>query len=365
MKRVLYLLVMALLYNTVCLLGMKVGGEIVYYVNKGYANRDSFLTSLHYREYPYQFLDQACDRDDEEAVKILLQRNDIDLDAPLAGFEPALVCAARRNNTGIMQLLLDAGADPNIQSDGESCLHHACHTKSFAAVDLLLQQDTIEPNVRNYAAYVPLLVVAKYVKSLDLLNALLNSNKVDWKRKDRYNQSFFYVAFTNDVFSDVQQLDFWRDLNKKAQQRFLQDQLHDVSTHLKDSDYYIHHLFRFLSFCAENGADFMKKNAEGKTPFAAVHEEYLRIEQGLNENSPKRLLKEDICYTMLFFTPIISDAPLSVAKNIITFLFTNKEIEEETKHAFFNKCNHAQKQALMDEIAWVLGITETLYGPCH
>lgn len=109
---------------------------------------------------------------------------------PNAGQGHALSEAARgclsRDNTDVIRMLLDAGADPRIHDDyGYTALHRAAGLCGPPAVRLLLQRGA-DPNIRDGNGYTPLISAAGSgsVESVALLIAAgadVNARDVDGK----------------------------------------------------------------------------------------------------------------------------------------------------------------------------------------
>ena len=88
----------------------------------------------------------------KQILRITKQANDVD---PEKGFTPLLI-AATNGHVGLVKLLLEYGADPNMRNfDGVTALHNAIFEEQVDIVKLLLQHDA-DPNIRDRVGNTPM-----------------------------------------------------------------------------------------------------------------------------------------------------------------------------------------------------------------
>ena len=82
------------------------------------------------------------------------------LDSKIAGGTTGLIIASGKGYSEVVQLLLEDGADPNIQNkDGESSLHRACHGGHVDIIRMLLDYGA-DCNILDTEQNTPLHLVA-------------------------------------------------------------------------------------------------------------------------------------------------------------------------------------------------------------
>ena len=124
----------------------------------------------------------AIRADNDEAIPLLLAAKDIDVDQPNALGETALMLAALKKNTELVNKLLEAGAIVD-RSSGWSPLHYAAAAGSAELVDLFLSKGA-DPNVRSKAGVTPLFMAAR-IANRRCIERLLKAGA----RKDLCNDS--------------------------------------------------------------------------------------------------------------------------------------------------------------------------------
>lgn len=88
----------------------------------------------------------------KQILRITKQANDVD---PEKGFTPLLI-AATNGHIGLVKLLLEYGATPNMRNfDGVRALHNAIFGEQVDIVKLLLQHDA-DPNIRDRVGNTPM-----------------------------------------------------------------------------------------------------------------------------------------------------------------------------------------------------------------
>lgn len=117
----------------------------------------------------------AVEAGQAEALRLLLQAG-ADPDAGYSNVLSApLIEAARRGNTNCMQLLLEYGADINIEVSGQTPLSAACRARAAEAVALLIRCGAdVDYNCTAAPEFAPL-VQAAYAGSLDCVELLLQA----------------------------------------------------------------------------------------------------------------------------------------------------------------------------------------------
>lgn len=92
----------------------------------------------------------AVERGDVAEVESLLGRSNLDVNTQGPVGKTLLHEAIRLKHLAIVQILLDNGADPNIQQDtGETPLVYAVYTGCPTAIRLLLTTGKADPNIQN------------------------------------------------------------------------------------------------------------------------------------------------------------------------------------------------------------------------
>ena len=93
---------------------------------------------------------KACENNDIETVRKLLESGDIDLNIQNAMKETVLHIPAADNFIEIVKMLLEHGADLNIQEiDGMTPLHHASANGHCESVKVLLEYGA-DHSIRDY-----------------------------------------------------------------------------------------------------------------------------------------------------------------------------------------------------------------------
>ncbi|XP_049777110.1 transient receptor potential cation channel protein painless-like [Schistocerca cancellata] len=157
---------------------------------------------------PWQQLVDALQRNDAQALRELLQAADISIDmelpAPHLVTPLQLACKLKHdvvNEESCIQILLDAGADPNKPNeirDGCTALHIAAEAGNFSAVMTLLRDGRTEVNALNSRGETVLHALAnrpepetcsEKTKLKECLEFLLEDPKLDVNRPSRQNRT--------------------------------------------------------------------------------------------------------------------------------------------------------------------------------
>jgi ankyrin repeat protein len=121
----------------------------------------------------------ACNDDDEEAAKIctLLIEKGVDINHQATDGRIAVIGAIINGNNKTLEMLLGAGADPNIQREnGTSALYFAA-SRSAEAVKMLLEHNA-EPNIENMHKATPIFeaaCAADCADNIEIISALVES----------------------------------------------------------------------------------------------------------------------------------------------------------------------------------------------
>ena len=120
-------------------------------------------------------LKHGIDRDCSREVFHTIIAHGADVNATNNKHVTALMSACRTKNEESMNILLNAGADPNIADVGSStCLHDAVHGRCCKQVLQALIDHGAEVNVANKSG-VTALWIACYQRDVDAINVLLNA----------------------------------------------------------------------------------------------------------------------------------------------------------------------------------------------
>ena len=118
----------------------------------------------------------SLNEDDEEGVKvcILLIEKGVDINDRAKDGRTALIAAAIKGNDKTLEMLLKAGANPNLQEEesGISALYLAA-SKSAEAVRLLLKHNA-DPNIENMHKATPIFETA-YTDNIEIVSALIEA----------------------------------------------------------------------------------------------------------------------------------------------------------------------------------------------
>ena len=94
-----------------------------------------------------------------DAVKHALAADGIEVDAPDANGEPALMHAAWDGKLEILRLLIDAGANPNPQDRNGDCpLLFASWQGHLPVIEALCSAPNINPNLQNKKGFTALMI---------------------------------------------------------------------------------------------------------------------------------------------------------------------------------------------------------------
>ena len=161
----------------------------------------------------------------------------------------------------------------------------------------------------------PLFFAARW--GINLLNAFLDSGKVQIHQKNDLNQTWFYVAWHHDLlesnespddesddlyndgaFSVLNIFANWGEYQKRL---FLNQELHALAkmfTMLSTKTC----LLQFIQFCKNSGANLQEKNKQGKRPVDSIYDVYRTLKPLISANNEEMIVKEQILHALLFET---------------------------------------------------------------
>ena len=135
-------------------------------------------------------------RDDDEMAVAALVAKKVDVNARQPDGMTALAWAALRNNAGIAELLLNAGANPDVTNAyGISPLSLAIQNRSAAIVRLLLEKGA-DPNVARVSGETPLMTAAR-TGQVEFMKLLLDRGADVNAREKKFGQTALMWAAGN------------------------------------------------------------------------------------------------------------------------------------------------------------------------
>jgi hypothetical protein len=267
-------------------------------------------------------LHRACiTQKDKDIVQALLARGDIDINKLSRNKSTALQYACVNSDAEVVLWLLKHGADVNnVDNNGKTALVDACFHQKISIVKLLLSHEDTNINkgmVRRNTieGETPLFFAARW--STNLLNAFLDSGKVQIHQKNDLNQTWFYIAWyhgllgsdespddeSNDLYNDdaFNVLNIFTNWGKYQKGLFLNQELHALTKMLAmlcDKKC----LLQFIRFCKKSGANLQKKNKRGKRPVDSIYDVYRTLKPLISANNEEMIVKEQILHALLFET---------------------------------------------------------------
>ena len=117
----------------------------------------------------------AAFNDDEEAVKIcsVLIENKVDVNHQTSDGRTALIGAATNNNIKTMEILLNSGANPNLQNESGLSALYVSASRSAKAVQLLLNHNA-DPSIETIYKATPIFEAA-CADDIEIVNALMEA----------------------------------------------------------------------------------------------------------------------------------------------------------------------------------------------
>ena len=132
------------------------------------------------------------------AIVKLFIKNEANVNLTDKHGQSALFPACEKNYLKIVQLLLQAGANPNLQRyhDGNSALHLACANRFLELAQTLLQFKT-NPNIQNTNGVTPLMI-ATHLSYHDIVELLVKSGaRVDLKVYNAKITALMFAVYCN------------------------------------------------------------------------------------------------------------------------------------------------------------------------
>jgi len=255
-------------------------------------NKDSFLRDCLWAQadtFRLPCLQRACMHNDKEIIHALLQRKNVDVNERNRHGITALGYACTNSTADIVQLLLQHGANVNAENDcGSTILEEACRHGKYDAIKILLACNDIDVNKGRVET--PLFFAARI--NLDILNMLLDSEKVKLDATNDQKQSWFYVAWVyNCLTQGATALNLFFSWDQSKRELFLHNQLCMLSG-MHSLPHGEHDVREFILFCFNNGAHLNRNCQTGGTPFHQASEIYHLLKRYLHKNNPELVVKK-------------------------------------------------------------------------
>ena len=139
---------------------------------------------------PNKLLDAVYRADKHEIISLLKRGRDINRRS--TGYCSPLMAAMRFGNLEIAKLLLENGADPNIQDEyGNTLLHSAVSDENIEEVKLLIKYGA-DMNKKNSRGFTPLMRAVRYKERLSIAHYLIESG-CDISIKNCYGETAFDI----------------------------------------------------------------------------------------------------------------------------------------------------------------------------
>lgn len=160
-------------------------------------DKDSLAARDDYGNTP---LHRACQSQQIEMVRTLLQSNDIQVDAENDCGKTPLMSAIISGNLAIAELLIRAGADVNIDyNDGISMLHLAAYSNNYYIGKLLIENG-VDVNIKASNGSTPLILAAQKGYN-DFTEMLINNNAYVWSVDNKDKSALYYASL--DSYNEV------------------------------------------------------------------------------------------------------------------------------------------------------------------
>ena len=137
----------------------------------------------------------AASQGDEDVVRLLVQRDGVDIDAKNNEGETPLMLAAGRGHEGVVRQLIESNnVDINAKDDkGKTPLMLAAELGREAVVRQLINSNNVDLNAKNNAGRTPLMLAAELGREA-VVRQLIESNNVDVNAKNRGGQTPLMLA---------------------------------------------------------------------------------------------------------------------------------------------------------------------------
>jgi len=110
-----------------------------------------------------------------------------------------LIGAVINHHQRVVKVLLDGGADPNIQGyERMTALIHAAKSGQEDIVDLMLSYKHVDPNLQDFCGGNTALIRAAQMGHVDIVKMLLNCERTDPTIKDKDDYTAYMWALKND-----------------------------------------------------------------------------------------------------------------------------------------------------------------------
>ena len=128
----------------------------------------------------------------QEVLKLLLRQSDVDLNITNHYNHTVLSLGCEKQNTDVVKMLVQNGADPNI---GTNPFNQTYEAEDLITVKLLLDHG-LNPNVTNEWNGTMLMVTTKYSSNIgkEVMKILLSRSDIDLNETNFYNQTALLLA---------------------------------------------------------------------------------------------------------------------------------------------------------------------------
>ena len=189
----------------------------------------------------------------------------------------------------------------NAEADGVTPLFMACLKPQPAVIFTLLAQNSIKANKKSMTGFPPLFATLtidlKESTNIDTIHSLLTNKKINIHKKNDYNQTFFYTAYTgrflsekyNNYFGDNYQnnanlclklIEKFGDEEKKC---FLTTELYQAASlytsmpaEVYDETGFTGVVSSFIFFCIEHGGDINARDSKKRRPIDKAYAKHIR-----------------------------------------------------------------------------------------
>lgn len=202
-------------------------------------------------------------------------------------------------------------------------LHIACTNEQINIAMLLLEQNGINANHKDNKGETPLFTVLRRLQltedTINLINCLINSGKVNFNIKNESQETFFYITCSDlfDMYGRnhkaikkfLHKFSFIHKLTDQEIKIFASQQLHHAAFFL-DKDNNDEYIRPFVEFCLYLNADINTRNDKQQRPLDSAYQEYKYACNHLKYNSKDLINKEQTYHTFLQYTPYLPDKEL-------------------------------------------------------
>lgn len=233
-----------------------------------------------------------------ESVKKLLNAG--------ADSKPTLIHALDNNELDILELLIEAGLDPNISIDDEknTTLHWAAKKGNLEITEFLLNEKNVDIELRNFYNYTPLSLAVQYNKK-EIVKKLLNKGADGKNLKKMQSLHFEILNKHNEIVEMLLDAQKPPEINS-----------HDYKFNTALTYSVLTKNFSTLKKLLEKGANPNIANTEGNTPLHhAVMDGSTEAVQLLLDNKADKNAKNQHGYTPLIAS--IEKDNIEIAKQLL------------------------------------------------